>query len=66
MHTLLRIYQSICVCMCMHAYVFICRYRHVYTHVQAVQLAISRLRALQVEHDLVYFTLRGATVFFAS
>ena len=50
----------------MHAYVSICRYRHVYTHVQAVQLAISRLRALQVEHDLVYFTLRGATVFFAS
>jgi len=34
--------------------------------VESLQLSISRLRALQVEHDLVYFTLRGATVFFKS
>jgi len=33
---------------------------------QTLQLALSRLRARQVENDLVYFTLRGASVFFKS
>mmetsp|Transcript_11124 Transcript_11124/g.26766 ORF Transcript_11124/g.26766 Transcript_11124/m.26766 type:complete len:1150 (-) Transcript_11124:108-3557(-) len=31
---------------------------------QTLQLAVSRLKARQVENDLVYFTLRGASVFF--
>ncbi len=34
--------------------------------IQTLQLALGRLRARQIENDLVYFTLSGACVLFKS